>query len=73
METGFREDEFSSLPEEILLNIFRFVDNSRFNIGLVCKKFYELLLELERDSHPLVLSYTEVINAFENPPAIIQL
>lgn len=61
-DTGLRTDEFLSLPEEALLHIFKFVNiASRFKIGLVCRKFYGLLCELERDCHPLVLSYSEVI------------
>lgn len=55
------EDQFLKLPEEVIIDIFKYVDiPSRASIVTVCRKFYELLCYLETDKHPLKLSYQQV-------------
>lgn len=49
------------LPIEIIKNILLYVDDySRPNAALVCRTFYELICELDRDKHPLDLLFSEV-------------
>lgn len=53
--------EMMNLPIEIIKNILAYVDDhSRPNAALVCRTFYELICELERDRNPLDLLYSEV-------------
>jgi hypothetical protein len=55
------EDQFLTLPEEVIINIFKYVDiSNRASISLVCSKFYEMLCVLERDQFPLDLNYQQV-------------
>jgi F-box domain len=49
------------LPEEVLLNVLSFVDySSRADVALVCKEFYNLLCDLEKDQFALELSWKQV-------------
>ncbi|CRK91670.1 CLUMA_CG005319, isoform A, partial [Clunio marinus] len=49
------------LPDEIFFHIFQYVNiSSRKTVSLVCRKFYELICIVERDCHPLDLSYQQI-------------
>lgn len=57
-----KDVEMWKLPIEIIKNILLYVDDhSRPNAALVCRTFYELICELDRDKNPLDLLYSEVI------------
>lgn len=60
------EDWITSLPEEVLVKIFKFTSvQSRSEIVLVCSKFYKSICYLERDKFPLELEGYQV-NRDEN-------
>lgn len=49
------------LPEEALGHIFSYVDvQTRRNVAVVCRQFYEVLCHLERDRNPLMLGSDQV-------------
>lgn len=57
--------EMMMFPNEILKNILMYVDDhSMGSVALVCRTFYEIVCELERDKIPLELSYSEVKRHF---------
>lgn len=57
----FEEDQLLFLPDECFFNIFKFVDfPSRANVRLVCKRFYDLICDLEKDKHHLELGHSHV-------------
>ncbi|XP_037044486.1 uncharacterized protein LOC119080316 [Bradysia coprophila] len=56
-----KDVEMLKLPIEIIKNILLYVDDhSRPNAALVCRTFYELICELDRDKNPLDLLYSEI-------------
>lgn len=58
---AFEEDQLLSLPDECFTRIFTYLDlSSRAEAMLVCSRFYELICYLEKDKHPLELSYSQV-------------
>lgn len=61
---SLEEDQFLYLPDHIFFHIFNYVDfYSKTNyVGLVCKRFYELLCYLQKP--PLSLSYELVRLSF---------
>lgn len=51
------EDWITTLPDEVLVHIISYTDlQTRPNISLVSRKFYDCLCQHERDKFPLVLS-----------------
>lgn len=61
MSLIFDEDEVLLLPDEVFINIFRFLDSAtRENVGMVCTRFNELLCQLEKDKNPLDLCFSQV-------------
>ncbi|CRL08610.1 CLUMA_CG021574, isoform A [Clunio marinus] len=58
-----QEIHILNLPNEILLYIFNYVNiSSRKVVSEVCRKFYELICIVERDCHPLELSFQQIYN-----------
>lgn len=57
----FEEDQLLFLPDECFRKIFKYVDfPSRSNLALVCKRFYELVCDMEKNRHPLEIGYYQV-------------
>lgn len=46
--------DLMQFPDEILLNILSFVPK-RFEVATVCKKFYELICEIDRNKYVLTI------------------
>lgn len=46
--------DFSQLPDVVLLSIFKQI-SYRWNISPVCKKFYQLICDIENDMHTAVI------------------
>ncbi|CRL08625.1 CLUMA_CG021316, isoform A [Clunio marinus] len=59
--SDMQEIHLLNLTDEIFLNIFSYVNiSSRKKVSRVCRRFYELMCIVERDCHPLELSYSQI-------------
>lgn len=56
-----KENMLEILPTEIIKHFLTYTDEySRACAALVCRKFYDIICDLERDKQPLYLRYREV-------------